>query len=487
MFAYDRGSQRFSQPPPEAGTWFPLLLVFVVLTLVFAFASPSSTTAEDASPDRSTVKACPGDPSDPLIFFTEEEIATWKQYQRWKMWTHLIGLGSILAFYLVLIITGLNRTLKGIAQRSAAWCYKNPSLVRIGRRWPPLARIVKIPERLFGGRKWLEVLLYCVFFLFMIRLFLFPQHFYRTYWYDLQHGLSNYTLSLWLLDYAKGLCIGTLLFALMVFGIYGLMARVGSRWWLLLWAGVSVAIFGYVVLAPYGSHIYSDFRPLESGELRDRLEGLATRTGLQLEDVLVVDASRRTKKVNAYLTGSGPSERIVLYDTLIETFTPREITMIMAHELAHWKEPDERRSYAVFSLTVFFVLALANFILKRGARFRRFHYSSPMDVASLPVLFLTFFVAFQVLRPANLAWKRAREIAADKMSLELVCDPEAFISTHVKLARLNYEDVAPRPLQVILFASHPPFRERVEVALNAECEEGNGYSLRQPTLFSHGG
>jgi STE24 endopeptidase len=471
MFTHDRGNQVFSRPPPEAGTWFTLLLVFVLLTL----ASPSSIIAEEASLDRPALEATPGHPSDPSTFFTEEEIATWKQYQRRKIWTHLIGLGSVLIFYLILIITGLNRSLKEIAERSAAWCYKNPFLVRIGRRWPLLARIVKIPERLFGGTQWLEVLLYCVFFLFLIRLFFFPQHFYRTYWYDLQHGLSNYTLGLWLFDYAKGLCTGTLLFALMVFGIYGLIARVGSRWWLLLWAGVSVAILGYVVIAPYGSHIYSDFRPLERGELRDRLEGLATRTGLHLEDVLVVDASRRTKKVNAYLSGLGPSERIVLYDTLLEAFTPREITMIMAHELAHWKEPDERRSYAVFSLTVFFVLALASFILRRGARFRQFHYSSPKDVAGLPVLFLTFFVAFQLLRPANLTWKRAREIEADRMSLELVCDPEAFISTHVKLARLNYTDVDPHPLEVIFFTSHPPFRERVETALAADCESAISY------------
>jgi STE24 endopeptidase len=472
MLTHDRDDPIFSRPPPEAGTWSAFLLLLAVLMLAFPFASPTSTFAEEAPPERSTAEVYDGDPSDPSTFFTEEEIATWKQYRQRKIWTHLIGLGSMLTFYLILIITGLNRSLQGMAERSATWCYENPFLVRIGRRWPLLARIVKIPEHLFGGRKWLEVLLYCVFFLFLIRLFFFPQHFYRTYWYDLRHGLSNYTLGLWLLDYAKGLSLGTLLFALMVFGIYGLMARVGSRWWLLLWAGVSVAIFGYVMIAPYGSHIYSDFRPLESGELRDRLDGLATRTGLELEDVLVVDASRRTKKVNAYLSGSGPSERIVLYDTLLETFTPREITMIMAHELAHWKKPDERRSYAIFSLTVFFVLALANFILKRGARIRRFHYASPKDVAGLPVLFLTFFVAFQILRPANLTWKRAREIEADRMSLELVCDPEAFISTHVKLAKLNYTDVDPHPLQVIFFASHPSFRERVEVALAVDCEKG---------------
>jgi STE24 endopeptidase len=473
MLIRDRGNEVFPSPAGTAGHRLAVLALLTLLAIALSGTSTSSCLADEASPDRLGPMSSPGPSSDPRAFFTPEEIATWKQYRLRKIWTHLIGLGSMLLFYLVLIATGLNRALKRLAERSAEWCYTHPFLNRIGRRWPLLARVVKAPEILFGGRQWLGVLFYCVFFLFLLRLVFFPQHFYRTYWYDLQHGLSNYTLGLWFLDYAKGLLTGTLLFALMVFGIYGLMARVGSRWWLLLWVGVSVAIFGYVAVAPYGSHLYSDFRPLESGELRDRLEDLATQTGLPLEDVLVVDASRRTKKVNAYLSGAGPSERIVLYDNLVETFTPREITMIMAHELAHWKEPDERRSYAVFSVTVFLVLALANFILKRGTRFRRLHYTSPMDVAGLPVLFLTFFIAFEVLRPVNLTWKRAREIKADRMSLELVCDPEAFITTHVKLARLNYADVAPHPLQVVFFASHPPFRERVEVALGAECEGGN--------------
>lgn len=469
MPAPEPDSRRERPPPREGSVGFPLLAFLATLCLAAVFPLPCSSHAQ-AVPTASTLEASPGDPLDLLTYFTEEEISAWKQYRRRKIWAHLIGVGSMFFFYGVLITTGLNRALKKLARRAAAWFYANPRLLRAGRRRPFLTKMVKVPEHLFGGREWLEVLLYCVFFLFLLRLFFFPQHFYRTYWYDLHHGLSNYSLSLWFVDYAKGLCIGTLLFALMVFGMYGLMRRVGGAWWVLLWAGVSVAIFGYVVVAPYGSHIYSHFRPLESGELRDRLEGLAARSGLRLEDVLVVDASRRTKKVNAYLTGSGPSERVVLYDTLIEAFTPREIQMILAHELAHWKEPDETVSYLSFSVTVFFVLALAHFILRQGSRVRRFQYSSPGDVAGLPVLFLTFFLAFQLLRPVNLAWKRAREFRADRMSLELVCDPEAFVTTHVKLARLNHTDVDPHPLSVLFFSSHPPFLERVKTALSTNCE-----------------
>lgn len=471
---------RKDRPTPRQITRRILPLSAAFFLALFLSCTFLGSNLAHASTVETTRAALAGDAPDLSTYFTEEEIATWKQYTHEKMWTHLIGLGSVLVFYLGLIVTGWNRALKGVAERSAAWCYANPSLRRAGKRWPLLAGTVKVPERLFGGKPWLEVLLYCVLFLFLLRLFFLPQYFYRTYWFDLRHGLSNYSLGLWLVDYAKGLCSGTLLFALMVFGIYGLMRRVGSRWWIFLWAGVSAAIFGYVLIAPYGSHLYSHFEPLESGELRDRLEGLAARTGLHLEDVLVVDASRRTKKVNAYVTGSGPSERIVLYDNLLDAFTPREITMILAHELAHWKEPDEKSSYAVFSLTVFFVLALAHFTLKRGTRFRRFHYASPSDVAGLPVLFLTFFLAFQLLRPVNLYWKRAREMKADRMSLELVCDPEAYITAHVKLARLNYTDVDPHPLFVFFFSSHPPFLDRVRTALAADCESTGHPSLSAP-------
>ena len=446
-----------------------VLCLLAALASCFALPCPSLGAEEDAYSDRATVEGASGSPSDPRSYFAEEEIALWKHYRLRKLWLHLIGLGSVLLFYLVLIATGLNRAMKRVVERAATGCYENPFLLRTGRRWPFLAKIVRIPEHLFGGRQWLEVLLYSLFFVFLVRVLFFPQRFYRTYWFELQYDLSNYSLSLWFIDYAKGLCLGTLLFAVMVFGIYGLMARAGRLWWVLLWAGVSTAIFGYAVIAPYGSHLYSSLQSLEKGELRDRLEDLASRTGLHVEDILVVDASRRTKKANAYLTGAGPSERIVLYDTLLEAFTPREITMVLAHELAHWMEPEETRSYAAFILTVFFILALAHFVLKRGARCRRLHYTSPTDVAGLPVLFLTFFLAFQILRPVNLYWKRTQEIEADRKSLELVCDPEAFISTHVKLARLNYSDVDPHPLFVILFSSHPPFSRRIETALAADC------------------
>jgi len=451
------------------------LLPRVALLLLIAGAAALPCPVSASPPASETGWPADGPSSDLLqAFFSPEEIAEWKAYQTQRLTFHLIGLGCILVFYLLFFFFGLNQRLKTAAERIADRTYSHPVLLRFGRRHPAWTRWVRIPERMYDGRQWLVVLLYGIGFSFLFRLVFFPYHFYRSYWFEIHHGLSNYTLGLWLLDYGKGLLLATLVFSCMIFGIYGLMSRIGRRWWLVLWAGVSVALVGWTYLAPYRRMLYSDFRPLESGEVRSRLEALLEERNLEVENIYVVDASRRTRKVNAYVTGRGGSRRIVLYDTLLDAFTPREIQMILAHEVIHWEEPEEGRQFLVFSLTVFLVLFAANRVLVWGSRVPRLHIASPRDVAGLPLLLLTFFLLFLAIRPLNLSWKRWHEQETDRRSLEIVCDPEAFTQVHVKLARLNHKDVDPHPLVVVLYASHPPFLQRLETARNANCSPHDG-------------
>ena len=409
----------------------------------------------------------------PLDYFTEEEMTEWKSYRMKKIVMSMIGMFTVIIFYLTFQFSGFNRKLKTFSERMSERFYTHPLSTRLWTRWPLTRRLVQIPERIFGGKQWVVVVLYIIGFTFLIRFFFLPYSLYRRYWFEIHEGLSNYTLGLWLLDWFKGLFLGTLIYSLMAFGIYGLMVRVGKKWWILLWAGVSIAIFGWALLVPYRSMLYSNFHPLEAGELRTRLETLMQEQDVELEDILVVDASRRTKGINAYVQGTGPTQRIVLYDTILEHFTPREITMIMAHELAHWKEPHKKLQYLFFSLTVFVVLYLANRILEWGSRIPSLNYTSPQDVAGLPFLFFTFFLIFTLIRPVNLFWKRGHELNTDRKSLELVCDPESFVQAHVKLARLNKTLIDPNPLLVYFFYSHPPFLQRIETAFQAECPSFN--------------
>jgi len=452
-----------------------LLIVLISSTLLFPLADDTfrplnASTIEKSDKENSTLL-------NPSHYFTEEEMKTWKGYQQRKLWQHLISLGAFVSFYLFLILTGFNRSIKNLALRATTWCYQSPGLNRIGERLPPLKKIAKMPEILFGGQQGVTVIFYCLIFVFLVRLFFFPYSFYRSYYFELQHGLSNYSLGLWLLDYIKGLMFSIPTMAMMAFGIYGLINRAGNKWWLLLWVSVSILAVGYAYLSPYKRHIYNRFEPLEAGELRQKIEYLMTEQEIPIDDIFVVDASKRSKRVNAYFEGVGNTQRIVLYDNLIDQFTPREITMILAHETAHWKKPHKNLSFLLFSVTLFCILGLANKILYWGTRIRRLHYSSPLDIAGLPVLLFTFFLMFQIIRPFNLYKTRINERDADRQAFEMVCDPQAFIDMQVKLMRLNHLDINPHPLTVTLFYSHPPFIERVKTALTIDCEEGIQYKI----------
>jgi len=445
--------------------------LFATLVLLACLFIPPATAAPAES--RNLPEFNPLRPSEPLLdparYFNPEEMARWKAYRMAKVHMNLIAVGSVILFYAFLLLLGLNRRLKSLAEKAAGVFFASRPAAALGSRFPRLQRVARFPEVLFGGRQWLVVLLYCLFFFFLLEFCFFPYFFYRSYWYELRNGLSNYTLGLWFADWAKSLVLTTFLDAAMLFGIYGLLQRVGRKWWLLLWVGVSVAILGWVVIQPYRSQIFSRFQPLESGEVRTRLESLAREQGLELEEILVVDASRRTRAVNAYVQGTGPSRRLVLFDNVLEQFTPREIVTIFAHELVHWQTPPGKVWYPVFSLTVLGVLWAAHRILEAGTRWRRLGYATPMDVAGLPVLLATFFVVFALIKPVNLYVNRGRELETDRKALEMVCDPEAYVQVHAKLARLNRQDVDPPAWVVTLFHSHPPFRERLRLAWGKDC------------------
>src|SRR5512139_2672450 len=140
------------------------------------------------------------------------------------------------------------------------------------------------------------------------------------------------------------------------------MERMGPSWWLWAW-GVTPAFSLFAawiyptVLAP----LFNTFTPLPDGELKAAILDLARRTGFRAGGISVMDASRRTAHGNAYFTGVFGQKRIVLFDTLLEAVSPREVVAVLAHELGHFKLHHVRwgmlRGVATSGL-VFFALSL---------------------------------------------------------------------------------------------------------------------------------
>jgi STE24 endopeptidase len=285
-------------------------------------------------------------------------------------------------------------------------------------------------------------------------LVLLPIAYWRGLVREREWGFSHQTTLDWLRDHLKGLAVSVVLTAAAWTSAVGL-AHLFRGWWplpaaILLAVAVLLASFvAPVVLEP----LFNRFRPLDDTELAAELRTLGEKAGVPVRDVLVADASRRTTKVNAYVSGLAGTRRVVLFDTLLAAAGKPEVKLVVAHELGH------RRDRHVLKGTLLAMLGAAIAVLVLWAVLGT-RVASPRV---LPLALLIFTVLELVgLAPAA-ALSRRWEREADRASLELTGDLAAFERAHIDLARKNLSDLAPPKLVYLLLFSHPTPRERLEL------------------------
>jgi STE24 endopeptidase len=267
--------------------------------------------------------------------------------------------------------------------------------------------------------------------------------------YERRWELSTQSVRGWLADQAKGLAVGAVIAALFVGGLVAL-AHVWPTWWPLpaaIAAALLVLLLGFVapvLLEP----LFNRFEPLRDPQLAGELRALAERAGVPVRDVLVADASRRTRKVNAYVSGIGRTRRVVVWDTLLAA-SPGELRLVTAHELAH------RRYRHVAWLTALGMAGAAAFVLVVRLVLDR---PEPEDA---PAILLLSTLLELLAAPFNAWISRRWERAADRFSLELTGDREAFRAAHLRLARANLSDLEPPRILYLWLFSHPTAPERL--------------------------
>jgi STE24 endopeptidase len=241
--------------------------------------------------------------------------------------------------------------------------------------------------------------------------------------------------------------------------VVALTRRYPRDWWLPAAVGSSAVgtVFGAlapVVLAP----LFNDFEPLPEGETRSDVLELASAAGVDVREVYSVDASRRTTGVNAYVTGLGPTKRVVLFDTLLDRYSRDEVRVVVAHELAHVRNRDVLRG-VLYAAIVAPPVALAVQRLSWALSDER------GTAEALPALALAAaLVAAPIGLIANRV-SRAMERRADEFSLELSGAPDAFVSLERAITVQNVADVHPPRWVSAVLATHPPTLERIGVAL----------------------
>jgi STE24 endopeptidase len=280
-----------------------------------------------------------------------------------------------------------------------------------------------------------------------------------------RYGLSTRSWGGWLVDVAKSYAVGLVLTLVIVLLLVAL-ARWSPQWWWAFGAAAgAILVAGISFLYPVVVEpVFNKFTPMEAGDLRTSLLGLAEQDGIEVSDVLVADASRRTSALNAYVSGYGSTRRIVVYDTLLESAPDREIELIVAHELGHVKNRDVPVGTAMGALALAMAVCLLALAGRSDSLLSRAGVPASGDGRAVALVLALIAVLGFVSGPAQALISRRIEARADVHSLELTGDPAALIAMQQRLAVRNLSDLDPSPLVFGMFSSHPTSPQRIAIA-----------------------
>lgn len=304
------------------------------------------------------------------------------------------------------------------------------------------------------GPWWLSAGVLTLVAVLAARLVTLPVSFWSSYLGERRWGFSTQSLGAWGLDILRKVLVACALTVFAVLVLVGL-AREFPTWWPAVaapLAALAVLALGFVaplVLEP----LFNRFAPLDDEELRVRLLGLSERAGVPVHEVLVADASRRSTKVNAYVSGLGSTRRVVLFDTLLARSQPRELELVLAHELGHRRFRHPAKATALGMLGAVAVVLVLWAVL-----------DDPGDPTVGPLVLLVVSLLELAGLPFQTGLSRRWERQADRFSLELTRDRDSFVGVHRALAEANLADLDPPRWLYRLIFTHPTPPERIASA-----------------------
>lgn len=282
--------------------------------------------------------------------------------------------------------------------------------------------------------------------------------------FRLEHkfGLSNLTFFGWIWEKAKAALVVAVIGAPIALVFYWLISNY-ELWWFFL----GCIVFGYSVLLAQIAPVlifplFYKFTPIENEDIKNRLMALCSRAGFKVSGVYKFNMSKTTKKANAAFTGLGKTKRIILGDTLLETFTEKEIETVFAHELGHYKKGHIVKNIFISLIGTFAGLFIMSQIYQ--LLLPVFGFTKPYEIAALPLLAAIAAVYGFLTSPLTSAISRKFEYEADRFAIDTTGDPEALASTMTKLAEQNLANDEPSPLVEFWSYSHPSIKKRIESA-----------------------
>jgi len=307
----------------------------------------------------------------------------------------------------------------------------------------------------------LHVLIFFGTFALLSDILTTPFDLYNTFVLEERYGFNRTTARTYVLDKVKGWLIGALIGGGLLALITWIYMLTGKWFWLIALGLVTmVSLFLTMFYSNLIVPLFNKQTPLEEGSLRRKIEEFALKAGFRLDNIYVMDGSKRSSKANAYFTGLGPKKRIVLFDTLIEDLKEEEIVAVLAHEVGHYKLKHSTtglilstlQSAIMFYLFSLFV-GMDSFAVALGGAEASFHLGLvAFGVLYSPISMLTGL--------GTNAFSRHNEFQADNFAKEKY-EADSLVSSLKKLSKNNLSNLTPHPVYVFFHYSHPPLLQRI--------------------------
>jgi Zn-dependent protease with chaperone function len=369
--------------------------------------------------------------------------------------------------------------------------------------------------RRVSARHFVQYVLFAPLFLTAVRVLEFPLDYYWGFTLEHRYDLSTQGFGSWMADWAKELGLTAVVGIILVWVFYGLARRSPRLWWLYFWFASIPITLAFILIEPYVVEpLFYRFTPLEKTQpaLTDRVEKMLGHADLTIprSHIYEMDASTKTRIVNAYVSGLGASKRVVVWDTTLEKLNSDETLLVLGHEAGHYVLHHIPKEFALDE-TLFLVLSYVGFVLinkiiamgchsdaavageesrsayklrSRGVEESRVKkFLTPLlstldlsnrvegvgDLASLPIVLLVLTVLVFVASPALNGISRHYEHQADQFGLEvaygIVADPNAAdVQSFQSLGEEDLEDPDPNPFICFWLYTHPPLEERIRFA-----------------------
>jgi STE24 endopeptidase len=335
----------------------------------------------------------------------------------------------------------------------------------------PLSRRLFGMARRASRRPALQATAYAAMYLLVVWLLTLPLAIYSGFVREHAYGMATNTFAAWFADQASGLGLTLVVGAPFIALLLWIVRRFERTWWLWGTVAVSVLMAITVAVAPvYVDPLFNDYKPLESSPLQQRILAIARANGVPVDNVMWFDASKRTTRVSANVSGLFGTAAVRLNDNLLERSSPAEILAVVGHETGHYAMNHIPKSMLQFGLLIAAVFAATAWLARRllgrfGPRWGLRALGEPM---ALPLLAAVVSVVMLAATPLLNTIIRTMEAEADLFGLNASREPDGMAEVLLKL--VEYRKAEPGALEEFVFFDHPSAHNRILAAMRWKAE-----------------